>query len=313
VSLVDGSLEAAPDREARRRTLVALVGALRVGAVSGRTAKESFLQSVKIFGSLSWRKISRVVDVIEEVVLGPNELVIKEGDQADSMYIIEEGECSVSQKGTSAADGETLLRVLNRMYDLYPGQRAEGEVLLDGENILQPGIDLNLLRSRVGMVFQKPTPFPMTIYDNIAFGVRLYEKISKADMDVRVEEALSKAALWKEVKDKLNASGLSLSGGQQQRLCIARTVAIKPEVILFDEPCSALDPISTAKIEELIDELKSEYTIAIVTHNMQQAARVSEHTAFMYLGDLIEFNETSNIFTTPKDQRTQDYITGRFG
>jgi phosphate transport system ATP-binding protein len=215
--------------------------------------------------------------------------------------------------GPSGCGKSTLLRVLNRMYDLYPGQRAEGEVLLDGENILQPGIDLNLLRSRVGMVFQKPTPFPMTIYDNIAFGVRLYEKISKADMDVRVEEALTKAALWKEVKDKLNASGLSLSGGQQQRLCIARTVAIKPEVILFDEPCSALDPISTAKIEELIDELKSEYTIAIVTHNMQQAARVSEHTAFMYLGDLIEFNETSNIFTTPKDQRTQDYITGRFG
>jgi phosphate transport system ATP-binding protein len=215
--------------------------------------------------------------------------------------------------GPSGCGKSTLLRVLNRMYDLYPGQRAEGEVLLDGENILQPGIDLNLLRSRVGMVFQKPTPFPMTIYDNIAFGVRLYEKLSKADMDVRVEEALTKAALWKEVKDKLNASGLSLSGGQQQRLCIARTVAIKPEVILFDEPCSALDPISTAKIEELIDELKSEYTIAIVTHNMQQAARVSEHTAFMYLGDLIEFNETSNIFTTPKDQRTQDYITGRFG
>jgi phosphate transport system ATP-binding protein len=215
--------------------------------------------------------------------------------------------------GPSGCGKSTLLRVLNRMYDLYPGQRAEGEVLLDGENILQAGIDLNLLRSRVGMVFQKPTPFPMTIYDNIAFGVRLYEKLSKADMDVRVEEALTKAALWKEVKDKLYASGLSLSGGQQQRLCIARTVAIKPEVILFDEPCSALDPISTAKIEELIDELKSEYTIAIVTHNMQQAARVSEHTAFMYLGDLIEFNETDRIFTTPKDQRTQDYITGRFG
>ena len=215
--------------------------------------------------------------------------------------------------GPSGCGKSTLLRVLNRMYDLYPGQRAEGEVLLDGENILEPGIDLNLLRSRVGMVFQKPTPFPMTIYDNIAFGVKLYEKLSKAEMDVRVEESLTKAALWKEVKDKLNASGLSLSGGQQQRLCIARTVAIKPEVILFDEPCSALDPISTAKIEELIDELKSEYTIAIVTHNMQQAARVSEHTAFMYLGELIEFNETDRIFTTPKDQRTQDYITGRFG
>ena len=215
--------------------------------------------------------------------------------------------------GPSGCGKSTLLRVLNRMYDLYPGQRAEGEVLLDGENILEPGIDLNLLRSRVGMVFQKPTPFPMTIYDNIAFGVKLYEKLSKAQMDVRVEESLTKAALWKEVKDKLHASGWSLSGGQQQRLCIARTVAIKPEVILFDEPCSALDPISTAKIEELIDELKSEYTIAIVTHNMQQAARVSEHTAFMYLGELIEFNETDRIFTTPKDQRTQDYITGRFG
>lgn len=215
--------------------------------------------------------------------------------------------------GPSGCGKSTLLRVLNRMYDLYPGQRAEGEVLLDGENILNPTLDLNLLRSRVGMVFQKPTPFPMTIYDNIAFGVKLYEKLSKAEMDVRVEESLTKAALWKEVKDKLNASGLSLSGGQQQRLCIARTVAIKPEVILFDEPCSALDPISTAKIEELIDELKSEYTIAIVTHNMQQAARVSEHTAFMYLGELIEFNETGRIFTTPKDQRTQDYITGRFG
>ena len=214
--------------------------------------------------------------------------------------------------GPSGCGKSTLLRVLNRMYDLYPGQRAEGEVLLDGENILAPGVDLNLLRSRVGMVFQKPTPFPMTIYDNIAFGVKLYEKLSKAEMDVRVEESLTKAALWKEVKDKLNASGLSLSGGQQQRLCIARTVAIKPEVILFDEPCSALDPISTAKIEELIDELKSDYTIAIVTHNMQQAARVSEHTAFMYLGELIEFNETDRIFTTPKDQRTQDYITGRF-
>ena len=215
--------------------------------------------------------------------------------------------------GPSGCGKSTLLRVLNRMYDLYPGQRAEGEVLLDGENILAPGVDLNLLRSRVGMVFQKPTLFPMTIYDNIAFGVKLYEKLSKAEMDVRVEESLTKAALWKEVKDKLNASGLSLSGGQQQRLCIARTVAIKPEVILFDEPCSALDPISTAKIEELIDELKSDYTIAIVTHNMQQAARVSEHTAFMYLGDLVEFDQTSTMFTLPRDRRTQDYITGRFG
>ncbi|MGV2980826.1 phosphate ABC transporter ATP-binding protein PstB [Camelimonas sp. ID_303_24] len=215
--------------------------------------------------------------------------------------------------GPSGCGKSTLLRILNRMYDLYPGQRADGEVLLDGENILSPKQDKNLLRSRVGMVFQKPTPFPMTIYDNIAFGVRLYEKLSKTEMDERVESSLRRAALWNEVKDKLHASGQSLSGGQQQRLCIARTVAIKPEVILLDEPCSALDPISTAKIEELIDELKAEYTIAIVTHNMQQAARCSEYTAFMYLGELVEFDETSRIFTTPSDQRTQDYITGRFG
>ncbi len=215
--------------------------------------------------------------------------------------------------GPSGCGKSTLLRVMNRMYDLYPGQRAEGEVMFEGENILAPGQDLNLLRSRIGMVFQKPTPFPMTIYENIAFGVRLYEKLPKADIDIIVEQSLVKAALWNEVKDKLNASGLSLSGGQQQRLCIARTVAIKPDVILFDEPCSALDPISTAKIEELIDELRSDYTIAIVTHNMQQAARVSQFTAFMYLGELIEFGETDNIFTRPKDKRTQDYITGRFG
>ena len=193
--------------------------------------------------------------------------------------------------GPSGCGKSTLLRVLNRMYDLYPGQRAEGEVMLDGENILEPGQDLNLLRARVGMVFQKPTPFPMSIYENIAFGVRLYEKLPRADLDARVESALRGAALWDEVKDKLNASGLSLSGGQQQRLCIARTVAIHPEVILFDEPCSALDPISTAKVEELIDELKDKYTIAIVTHNMQQAVRVSEYTAFMYLGELIEFGD----------------------
>jgi phosphate transport system ATP-binding protein len=215
--------------------------------------------------------------------------------------------------GPSGCGKSTLLRVLNRMYDLYPGQRAEGEVLLDGENILSSNLDLNLLRSRVGMVFQKPTPFPMTIYDNIAFGIRLYEKIPKSEMDARVEQALSRAALWSEVKDKLNASGLSLSGGQQQRLCIARTVAISPEVILFDEPASALDPISTAKIEELIDELAGDYTIAIVTHNMQQAARVSQFTAFMYLGEMVEFDETNTVFTAPRDKRTQDYVTGRFG
>ncbi len=215
--------------------------------------------------------------------------------------------------GPSGCGKSTLLRVLNRMYDLYPGQRAEGEVLLDGENILAPGLDLNLLRARVGMVFQKPTPFPMTIYDNIAFGIRLYEKLPKSEMDERVETSLRRSALWSEVKDKLGANGLSLSGGQLQRLCIARTVAISPEVILFDEPCSALDPISTAKIEELIDELRADYTIVIVTHSMQQAARVSQFTAFMYLGEMVEFDETSKVFTSPRDKRTQDYITGRFG
>ncbi len=215
--------------------------------------------------------------------------------------------------GPSGCGKSTLLRVLNRVYDLYPNQRAEGEVMLDGHNILDPGQDLNLLRARVGMVFQKPTPFPMSIYENIAFGVRLYERPAKSDLDVRVEQALRRAALWDEVKDKLAANGLSLSGGQQQRLCIARTVAVKPEVILLDEPCSALDPISTAKIEELIDELKDDYTIAIVTHNMQQAARCSDYTAFMYLGELVEFDTTSKMFTTPSDRRTQDYITGRFG
>ena len=215
--------------------------------------------------------------------------------------------------GPSGCGKSTLLRVLNRMYDLYPGQRATGEVLFDGDNLLRADQDINLLRARIGMVFQKPTPFPMSIYENIAFGIRLYEKLPRAEVDARVEHALRRAALWDEVKDKLAASGLGLSGGQQQRLCIARTVAVKPEVILFDEPCSALDPISTAKIEELIDELKQDYTIVIVTHNMQQAARVSDFTAFMYLGSLIEFGPTQTIFTSPSNQRTQDYITGRFG
>ncbi len=215
--------------------------------------------------------------------------------------------------GPSGCGKSTLLRILNRMYDLYPGQRATGEVMFDGDNLLRDGQDINLLRSRIGMVFQKPTPFPMSIYENIAFGVRLYESLPKSELDGRVESALRRAALWDEVKDKLNASGQSLSGGQQQRLCIARTVAVKPEVILFDEPCSALDPISTAKIEELIDELKKDYTIVIVTHNMQQAARVSDFTAFMYLGELIEFGPTASLFTTPTDKRTQAYITGRFG
>jgi phosphate transport system ATP-binding protein len=215
--------------------------------------------------------------------------------------------------GPSGCGKSTLLRALNRIYDLYPNQRAQGEVLLDGENILADGQDLNLLRARIGMVFQKPTPFPMSIYENIAFGLRLFENPPRAELEARVELALRRAAIWDEVKDKLAANGLSLSGGQQQRLCIARTVAVKPEVILLDEPCSALDPISTAKIEELIDELKDDYTIAIVTHNMQQAARVSDFTAFMYLGELVEFDTTSRMFTSPSDRRTQDYVTGRFG
>jgi len=215
--------------------------------------------------------------------------------------------------GPSGCGKSTLLRVLNRMYDLYPAQRATGEVLLSGENILLPEVDVNLLRSRIGMVFQKPTPFPMSIYENIAFGIRLYERLPRAGLDQRVEFALRRAALWDEVKDKLGANGLSLSGGQQQRLCIARTVAVKPEVLLFDEPCSALDPISTAKIEELIDELKADHTVVIVTHNMQQAARVSDFTAFLLLGEMVEFDVTNTIFTLPRDRRTQDYITGRFG
>ena len=215
--------------------------------------------------------------------------------------------------GPSGCGKSTLLRVLNRMYDLYPGQRAEGEVWLDGENIIDPAIDVNALRARVGMVFQKPTPFPMSIYDNIAFGIKLYEKLPAAELDARVEQALRGAALWDEVKDKLHSSGLGLSGGQQQRLCIARSVAVQPEVILFDEPCSALDPISTAKVEELIEELAEDYTIAIVTHNMQQAVRVSDYTAFMYLGELVEYGETDDVFNKPKQKRTLDYITGRFG
>ena len=215
--------------------------------------------------------------------------------------------------GPSGCGKSTLLRTLNRMYDLYPGQRAEGEINFDGENILNPKQDLNLLRSRVGMVFQKPTPFPMSIYDNIAFGVQLYENLSRSDMDDRVEWALQKAAIWEEVKNKLNQSGLSLSGGQQQRLCIARGIAVKPSILLLDEPTSALDPISTGKVEELVHTLKSEYTVVIVTHNMQQAARVSDYTAYMYLGELMEFGETDQIFMKPARQETEDYITGRFG
>ena len=215
--------------------------------------------------------------------------------------------------GPSGCGKSTLLRVLNRIYEIYPNQRAEGEVLMDGQNILARSQDLNLLRAKIGMVFQKPTPFPMTIYDNIAFGINLYENLPRKEMEGRVEAALKRAALWEEVKDKLNASGTSLSGGQQQRLCIARSVATRPEVILLDEPCSALDPISTAKIEELIAELADDYTIALVTHNMQQASRVSDYTAFMFLGELVEFDETEKIFTKPSNKRTEDYITGRFG
>src|SRR5215468_10596016 len=215
--------------------------------------------------------------------------------------------------GPSGCGKSTLLRTLNRMYSLYPGQRAEGQILLNGRNILEAGTDLNLLRAKVGMVFQKPTPFPMSIYDNIAFGVRLYENLSNRDMDERVEWALTKAAMWEEAKDKLKQSGMALSGGQQQRLCIARAVSVRPEVLLLDEPTSALDPISTAKIEELISELKNDYTIAIVTHNMQQAARISDFTAYMYLGDMIEFGETDQIFLRPMRKETEDYITGRFG
>ena len=215
--------------------------------------------------------------------------------------------------GPSGCGKSTLLRTLNRMYDLYPGQRAEGEILFHDRNLLDKKQDVNLVRAKIGMVFQKPTPFPMTIYENIAFGVRLYEKLSKSEMDDRVEWALRKAALWDEVKDKQQQSGLSLSGGQQQRLCIARAVAVKPEIVLLDEPTSALDPISTAKIEELINELKVEYTIAIVTHNMQQAARISDYTAFMYLGELVEFDVTDVLFVKPKKKQTEDYITGRYG
>ena len=215
--------------------------------------------------------------------------------------------------GPSGCGKSTLLRTFNRMFELYPEQRAEGEINLDGQNILTSKDDVTLIRARIGMVFQKPTPFPMSIYDNIAFGVKLFETLSRTEMDERVEWALKKAALWNETKDKLGQSGSGLSGGQQQRLCIARGIAVKPEVLLLDEPCSALDPISTGKIEELIHELKSDYTVAIVTHNMQQAARASDYTAYMYLGDLIEFGPTKDLFMSPKKKDTEDYITGRFG
>jgi phosphate transport system ATP-binding protein len=215
--------------------------------------------------------------------------------------------------GPSGCGKSTLLRVLNRMYDLYPGQRATGEVMMDGMNIIDPKVDVNALRARVGMVFQKPTPFPMTIFENIAFGVKLHERLSRSAMEERVEWSLTRAALWGEVKDRLQSSALGLSGGQQQRLCIARTIAVQPEVILLDEPTSALDPISTLKIEELIDELKDDFTIAIITHNMQQAARCADQVAFFYLGEMVEYGPAGQIFTSPKQKRTQEYVTGRFG
>jgi phosphate transport system ATP-binding protein len=215
--------------------------------------------------------------------------------------------------GPSGCGKSTLLRCLNRMYDLYPEQRATGEITVDGRNILDPKIDLNLLRAKIGMVFQKPTPFPMSIFDNVAFGIRLYESLPQSELMDRVQSALERAALWGEAKDKLKQSGLGLSGGQQQRLCIARAIAVRPEILLLDEPCSALDPISTQKIEELISELKTEYCIIMVTHSMQQAARSSDYTAFMYLGELVEYSDTETMFTTPANKRTEDYITGRFG
>lgn len=230
-----------------------------------------------------------------------------------NINLIVSDRCVTAFIGPSGCGKSTLLRVLNRIYDLYPGQKATGEVLLDGEDILAPNYDLTRLRAKVGMVFQKPTPFPLSIWDNIAFGIQLYEKLSKADLDARIEWALRKAAIWDEVKDKLKRSGMSLSGGQQQRLCIARAIAVKPEVILMDEPCSALDPISTARVEELILELRDDYGIVLVTHNMQQAVRTADYTTFMYLGEIIEFGPTEQIFSNPKEQRTQDYVTGRFG
>ncbi|MBU0542614.1 MAG: phosphate ABC transporter ATP-binding protein PstB [Gammaproteobacteria bacterium] len=255
------------------------------------------------------------IDVEEKIKLEVKNLNFYYG----SFHALKSVNLSIPEKkvtafiGPSGCGKSTLLRVFNKMYALYPEQRAEGQILMDGEDLITSKKDIALIRSKIGMVFQKPTPFPMSIYENIAFGVRLFEKLSKGEMEERVEWALTKAALWKEVKDKLHQSGNGLSGGQQQRLCIARGIAIKPEILLLDEPCSALDPISTASIEELITELKEDYTVVIVTHNMQQAARVSDYTAYMYLGELIEFGVTDQIFLKPKKQETENYITGRFG
>ena len=252
-------------------------------------------------------------DLVEKVVIRNLSFFYKEYEAVRGINLTLYDKQVTAFIGPSGCGKSTLLRTLNRIYDLYPGQRATGEILIDGENILDAKQDSNLLRAKVGMVFQKPTPFPMSIFDNIAFGIRLYESLPGSELEERVEQALRRAALWDEVKDKLRQSGLGLSGGQQQRLCIARAIAVKPAVLLLDEPASALDPISTQKIEELIAELKSDYCIAIVTHNMQQAARSSDFTAFMYLGELVEFSETEAIFTKPRDRRTEDYITGRFG
>lgn len=254
-------------------------------------------------------------EIVEKIKLEVKDLNFYYG----SFHALKSVNLSIPEKkvtafiGPSGCGKSTLLRIFNKMYALYPEQRAEGQILMDGEDLITSKKDIALIRSKIGMVFQKPTPFPMSIYENIAFGVRLFEKLSKGEMEERVEWALTKAALWKEVKDKLHQSGNGLSGGQQQRLCIARGIAIKPEILLLDEPCSALDPISTASIEELITELKEDYTVVIVTHNMQQAARVSDYTAYMYLGELIEFGVTDQIFLKPRKQETENYITGRFG
>lgn len=271
-------------------------------------------QQMKTAGKLkSGMTISQTIDADAKVII--NDLNFFYG----KLHALKSIKMNILEKkvtafiGPSGCGKSTLLRTLNRMYQLYPGQVAQGEIILDGSNILDNKQDINILRARMGMVFQKPTPFPMSIYDNVAFGVKLYESLNRNEMMERVEWALQKAALWDEVKDKLDHSGISLSGGQQQRLCIARAIAVKPEVVLLDEPTSALDPISTAHIEDLISQLKQDYTIAIVTHNMQQAARVSDYTAYMYLGELIEFGDTDIIFTTPKQKATEDYITGKFG
>jgi len=254
-----------------------------------------------------------VAEISPKIVIRDLHFFYKEFEALRGINLVLRDKAVTAFIGPSGCGKSTLLRVMNRIYDLYPGQRATGELLIDGRNILDPRQDLNLLRAKVGMVFQKPTPFPMSIADNIAFGIRLYEQLPVSELEDRIERALRRAALWDEVKDKLRQSGLSLSGGQQQRLCIARAIAVEPEILLLDEPASALDPISTQKIEELISELKTDYCIAIVTHNMQQAARSSDYTAFMYLGELVEFGETEAIFTKPQMTRTEDYITGRFG